>query len=188
VRFRQVNKQVIIWGCMSSEKWALYARASTKDKQNPEIQMKELRDYADRLGYDCDEYVETISTRKTRPMKEMVLQKLRKREYAGVIVWKLDRWGRSTAELVMELTEFHERGIKFISLSDSIDMTTASGRAFVGFLSVFAQFERDLTQERVLIGLEGAKARGKTLGRPKGSKDTKDRRKSGYYLRYSNKK
>lgn len=166
-------------------KYAIYVRTSTRDKQSPDMQLKQLKDYADMSGYAYDVFTEQESTRKTRPIKQKVLNSLRKREYIGVIVYKLDRWGRSTSELVNELEELHSKNIKFISLQDNIDMGTASGIAFVGMLAVFAQFERDITRERVLDGLEVAKSKGKQLGRPKGSKDKKVRRKSGYYQRYT---
>jgi putative DNA-invertase from lambdoid prophage Rac len=83
-----------------------------------------------------------------------------------VLVWRLDRWGRSLADLVTTLKEFAELGVGFVSLTEALDMTTATGRAMVGLLAVFAQFEHDLLRERVRSGLAEARLKGKRLGRP----------------------
>lgn len=167
-------------------KTAIYARVSTQD-QNLENQLNPLIDYCERQGWEYEVYKEKESTRKTRPVKAELLQKLRKLEYDCVLIYKLDRWARSTQELALEVTELFNKGVKFISLSDNIDLTTASGQLQFSILSAFAQFERDLIRERVIAGLARKKAAGMKLGRPKGAKDTKRRRKSGYYARYANK-
>ena len=161
-------------------KVALYCRVSTKD-QNNDLQRNELVQYAEKMGYDYEIFEEKQTTRKTRPIKEELKHRmLFKREFDGLIVWKLDRWGRSLSELVFDLEDFSQRNFLFISLRDNIDLSSASGRMFANLLSVFANYERDLIQERVLAGLEAAKNRGKKLGRPKGSKDKTKRSKEGY--------
>jgi len=83
-----------------------------------------------------------------------------------VLVWRLDRWGRSLPDLVTTLKELAELGVGFVSLTEALDMTTATGRAMVGLLAVFAQFGHDLLCERVRSGLAEAKLKGKRLGRP----------------------
>lgn len=164
--------------------WALYCRVSTRD-QHPEAQRKELEDYARMKGLPFVTLMEVQSSRKTRPVKEEILRGLRSGKYAGVVVWKLDRWGRSMDELVLEFNMFIEHHIKFVSLRDDINLDTAMGRFVAHVLSAFAAFERDLIRERTLLGLEEAERRGKRPGRPAGSKDKRPRRKSGYYLRYA---
>lgn len=172
---------------MNTNKWALYCRVSTID-QHPEAQRAELERWARAKGLSFDVFEETESTRKTRPVKEAVKAALHRREYVGVAVWKLDRWGRSSGELNTELDDFAMRGVEFVSLRDNIDLGSASGRLFAHLLSAFAEFERDLIRERTLLGLAEAAKRGKHPGRPAGSKDTKPRRKAGYLLRYANKR
>lgn len=147
---------------------ALYARTSTVDKQTPENQLIQLREWAKGKPGTFTEHAEQESTRKTRPIKEAVMRDLRTGKLDGVVVVALSRWGRSTTELVGELRELHELDRQFISLKEGINLDTAGGRAMVGMLAVFAEFERDLAQERVLAGLERARREGKTLGWPKG--------------------
>ncbi|MCB9361893.1 recombinase family protein [Candidatus Woesearchaeota archaeon] len=165
-------------------KYAIYCRVSTSE-QHTDNQRIRLEEYAKRQGFLFETYVETQSSRKTRPIKANVLNKLRLREYDGVIIWKLDRWARSLQELTLEIEELYKKGISFISLSDNIDLTTATGRLQFQILGAFAEFERNLIRERTLEGLARAKKQGKRLGRPKGKKDSKVRKKSGYLLRYA---
>ena len=170
------------------KKIALYARVSTRE-QNIDNQKNILIEHAIRENWEFDFFEEKESTRKTRPIKYNLLQQLRAREFDGVCVLKLDRWGRSTIELAGEITELKEKGIDFISLRDNIDLSTATGQLQFNIISAFAQFERDIIRERTLDGLARAKAEGKKLGRPKGSKDKKGKRdKSGYWLRHYNSK
>ena len=119
-------------------------------------------------------------------MKQALLQKLRSGEYAGVIVYKIDRWARSSTELILEIKELVDKGITFISVSDSLDFSTATGRLHFQILAVFAEFERSLISERTRLALKRKKeTEGIRLGRPKGSKDKQPRRKSGYILRHA---
>ena len=168
-------------------KFALYCRVST-DEQTTENQRIRLVEYADRHGYAYDVYEEVESTRKTRPIKAEVLRKLRLREYDGVIIYRLDRWARSTQELLLEIEELINKKVQFISLSDNIDLGTATGRLHFQIVSAFAEFERNLIRERTIEGLNRARKQGKNIGRPKGSKDKKVRKKGGYFLRYIDKK
>jgi len=164
-------------------KFAIYCRVST-GSQTTDNQELRLVEYVKRQGWKFDVYRETESSRNTRPVKQKVLQQLRNKEYDGVLIYKLDRWARSSQELILEITEIYERGINFISLSDNIDLSTATGKLQFQILAAFAEFERNLIRERTLEGLNRARKQGKCLGRPKGSKDKKQRRKSGYWRRY----
>jgi DNA invertase Pin-like site-specific DNA recombinase len=164
-------------------KTALYCRVST-DEQHTLNQKLRLEEYAIRNNYDFETFEETMSSRKTRPVKQALLQRLRAGEFDAVIIWKLDRWARSTYELLSEVNELYSKGVKFVSLSDNIDLSTATGKLQFSILSAFAEFERNLIRERTLEGLHRAKCQGKTLGRPAGTKDKTSRRKSDYYLRW----
>lgn len=168
-------------------KIALYLRVSTTE-QTVENQRLRLVDYAEKNGCKYDIYEEVESTRKTRPVKQALLQKLRNNEYESVVVFKLDRWARSSTELILDTKELVDKGIGFISLSDNLDFSTAAGRLQFQILSAFAEFERELIRQRTVEGLKRAKMQGKKVGRPKGSKDTKKRKKSGYILREANKR
>ena len=167
-------------------KTAIYIRTSKLD-QNPENQRLQLVEHAQRNDWQYEVFEEQESTRKSRPIKQNVLQALRLKEYDSLLIWKLDRWGRSLQELVADMQELTAKGVKIISLQDNIDYTTASGQLFANMLACFAQYERSIIRERTMAGLERAKKQGKQLGRPAGSKDKKQRRKSGYYNRWSKK-
>lgn len=167
-------------------KMAIYCRVSTRD-QHPENQKIELAEYAGRMNYKFEVFEEKESTRNTRPIKQALLQRLRHKEFDGVLIWKLDRWARSLSEMILEVKELIDKNIAFVSLKDSIDLSSAAGRLTFHIFSAFAEFERSIISERTLLGLERAKKEGKQLGRPNGSKDKKARRKSGYLLRYAGK-
>ena len=168
-------------------KIAIYCRVSTNE-QTPENQRIRLTEYAKVKGWEFDVFSEVESTRKTRPVKAELLHKLRNRQYDGVLVYKLDRWARSSTELVLEITELIKKEIAFISYTENLDFSTSSGRLHFQILSAFAEFERDLISERTMEGISRARNRGKTLGRPKGSTDKKKRRRAGYFLREARKK
>ena len=169
------------------KKIALYCRVSTKE-QNVENQKIRLIDYAEKNGLDYDVFEEVQSSRKTRPVKQALLQKLRNHDYDSVIVYKLDRWARSSTELILDTKELIDKGIGFISVSDNLDFSSAVGKLHFQILSAFAEFERELIRERTLEGLRRAKKQGKSVGRPRGSKDKKPRKKSGYILREARKR
>ena len=168
-------------------KVAIYCRVSTKEQDtlNQEIRLKE---YADQKKWESTIFTEIESTRKTRPVKQEMLTRLRNGEFDALLVYKLDRYARSSAELVLEVKELVEKGVAFISLSDNLDFGTAAGKLHFQILCAFAEFERELIRERTIEGLKRAKFQGKKIGRPKGSKDSKERRKGGYYLREGQKR
>lgn len=168
-------------------KLALYCRVSTTE-QTTENQKRRLVEYAVEKGMVYDVFEETKSSRKTRPVKQALLAKLRNNEYDAVIVYKLDRWARSSTELILETKELLDKGISFIALADNLDFSSASGKLHFQILSAFAEFERELIRERTIEGLKRAKLQNKPIGRPKGRKDTKKRATSGYVLRHAKKK
>lgn len=147
-------------------KVAIYVRVSKID-MNPENQLIQLEKYANDKGWEYEVFEEKESTRYTRPVKENVLNMLRKREFDGVLIWKLDRWARSLQELIMNINELTGKGLQFIVLTAPIDTTNASGRLFINILGSFAEFERDIIRERTIAGLDRVRAQGKKLGRPR---------------------
>lgn len=153
-----------------------------------ENQLIRLVDFAEKNDCTYDIYEEVESTRKTRPVKQALLAKLRNNQYDAVVVYKLDRWARSSPELILDTKELLDKGIGFISITDNLNFSTAAGKLHFQILSAFAEFERELIRERTIEGLRRAKSQGKRVGRPKGSKDTKKRKKSGYILREARKK
>lgn len=103
-----------------------------------------------------------------RPARDELVAAARRRELDAVLVWRLDRWGRSLADLVTSLHELAGLGVAFVSLMEGFDLSTPAGRALAGLLGVFAEFERELRRERVALGLARARREGKHLGRPRG--------------------
>ena len=149
-------------------KVALYARVSKALEQNPENQLIELRKWAIASGNVVEgEYVDEISSKDTRPNKELVLKKLRTGVIDGVAFYALDRWGRTMSELVLELEEFSKDSKSMFSLKEGLDLSTAAGRMFANILAAMANFERDRIRERTMLGLSRARAQGKRLGRPR---------------------
>ena len=149
-------------------KVALYARVSKALEQNPENQLIELRKWANSMGNEIEgEYIDEISSRDTRPQKELILKKLRTGIIQGVAFYALDRWGRSMSELVLELEEFSRDKISLFSMKEGLDLSTAAGRLMANVLAAMANFERDRIRERTLLGLARARAQGKRLGRPR---------------------
>ncbi len=147
---------------------ALYARVSTHDQQTLPLQIKAMREYAERRGWQVSTEIREVgSGALQRPKREELLAAVRRREVDAIVVWRLDRWGRSLADLVVTLKELVELGIGFVSLTEAFDMTTPSGRALAGMLAVFAEFEREILRERVKAGVAHARAKGTVLGRPK---------------------
>ena len=149
---------------------ALYARVSTLNGQDPELQLRELREFAVRRGWEiAGEYVDqgVSGSKESRPQLNRLLADARKRRFDVIAVWKLDRFGRSLKHLVMTLADLESLGIAFVSLRDSFDLSTPSGRLLFQLVGAMAEFERALIQERVRAGLKNAKAKGRKLGRPR---------------------
>ncbi|GAB2541002.1 recombinase family protein [Rufibacter soli] len=161
---------------------ALYCRISTHSQSN-DTQVKILTEHAERLGLKYDLYEEEESSRKTRPIKQQLLSKLRAGEYTAVYVYKLDRWARSSTELILEITELYNKGVGFVSISDKIDFSSATGRLLFQLLSCFAEFERSLISDRTRAALQRKKESGVKLGRKVGSKDKVKRETKNYKIR-----
>lgn len=148
---------------------AIYARVSTAGQQSVPAQLELMHDYAARRGWTVVmEVADVGSGAKMRPKREQLLAAARRRECDVILVAKLDRWGRSLADLVGSLQELTALGVGFVSIADSLDLTTPAGRALAGMLSVFAAFERDLIVERVRGGLAHARRHGTRSGKPIG--------------------
>lgn len=147
-------------------KVAIYARVSTDD-QNVENQVGPLKVYAERMGWEYDVFTEVESTRKTRPIQWDLYNKILRKEYDGLLIYKFDRWARSTKEMVDHVESMLAKGIIVYSYTENVDLSSSMGRAMLTIISAFAQLERDLIRERTLAGLARAKAQGKKLGRPR---------------------
>ena len=168
-------------------KTAIYCRVSTKDKQDITTQQSYLKDYAERESLEIYKVYSDIGesgSKDSRPQFDMMLSDMRQRKFKTILVYKLDRIGRSLSHLVKLFEEFKRKGINFISATQSINTTTPEGRMFLHMLMTLAEYERELTVSRIQAGLERARKQGKKLGRGFGSKDSKPRKKGGYYLRY----
>ncbi len=148
----------------------VYARVSTADKgQDTELQLKDLRAFAKARGWQIhEEYVdEGMSGMLTkRPALDRLLTACRHRQIDVVLVWRLDRLGRSLKHLIMMLDELQSLGVAFVALHEQIDCTTATGQLMLHLLGAFAEFERALIRERVKAGLAHAQSKGRKLGRP----------------------
>ncbi len=149
---------------------ALYARVSTANgQQDPEMQLRELREYAEHRGLTIiGEYIDWMTGSKdSRPALNRLMTDAQRRKFDAVLVWKLDRFGRSLRHLVNALAELEALGLTFISLRDNLDLSTPSGRLMFQIIGAMAEFERALIQERVRAGIRNARAKGKRLGRPR---------------------
>jgi len=145
----------------------LYARVSTQDQQTLPLQMRAMREYVARRGWTVTLQIKEVgSGASQREMREKLLDAARRREIDVVLVWRLDRWGRSVTDLLATLQELEHLGVGFVSLTEALDLTTPLGRAMAGLLAVFAEFEREILRERVCAGLAHARQNGKRLGRP----------------------
>src|SRR5438477_6427891 len=145
----------------------LYARVSTNDQQPLPMQSRAMREYAARRGWTIAIQVREVgSGASQRQLREELLEAARRREIDVVLVWRLDRWGRSVADLLATLQELEHLGVGFVSLTEALDLTTPAGRAMAALLAVFAEFERELLRERVRAGLAHARQNGTRLGRP----------------------
>lgn len=165
---------------------AIYIRVSTRDKQDISKQRDFLLDYATRHNIEVYKIYQDkgiSGSKQARPALNEMLGDIK--EYDTVLVYKIDRIGRSFKHLFELMEKFKENNIDFISATQPIDTSTPAGKLFFNMLAAFAEFEREIIVQRINDGLAVAKSRGKKLGRKKGSKDRKPRRKLGYYKRYA---
>jgi DNA invertase Pin-like site-specific DNA recombinase len=127
-----------------------------------------MRKYAESRNWTIVREVEDIrSGVSERKNRELLLKSARRKEIDAILVWRLDRWGRSLADLILSLKELSELGVGFVSLTEAIDLTTPTGRALAGMLSVFAEFEREILRQRVKAGIAQARKKGGNHGRPR---------------------
>ena len=158
-------------------KTALYARVSTTNGQDPEMQLRELREYCERRGWEIErEYVDAgvSGAKEKRPELDRLLADAHKRRFDAVVVWKFDRFARSVSHLLRALETFRSLGIEFVSLSEQVDTSTPTGKMIFTVLGAVAELERSLIAERVRAGLRNARAKGKRLGRPRKVKDASE--------------
>ncbi len=149
---------------------AIYARVSTTNGQNPEMQLGELREFCKRRNWKITgEYVDhgVSGAKERRPELDRLLADCRRRSVDAVVVYRYDRFARSLRQLVNALEEFRSLGIDFISLHEGVDTSTPNGRLVFGIFASIAEFERELIRDRVRSGLAAARIRGKKLGRPR---------------------
>jgi DNA invertase Pin-like site-specific DNA recombinase len=145
----------------------LYARVSTHDQQTLPLQLAAMRDYVAKRGWKTALEVQDVGSGAIlRPKREELLKASRRRELDRIVVWRLDRWGRSLLDLIATLQELASLGVGFVSLCEALDLTTPSGRALAGMLAVFAEFERDILRDRVKAGIAQARKEGRPHGRP----------------------
>src|SRR5437588_10674462 len=155
---------------VSTARVAVYARVSRRIGQDPEMRLRELREYASRRGWLVGkEYIDkgVSGTRESRPALNDLMADAHRRKFDAVLVWKIDRFGRSLRHLVNSLAELGALGVAFVSFRDNLDLSTPSGRLMFQIIGAMAEFERALIQERVRAGLRNAKAKGKRIGRPR---------------------
>lgn len=147
----------------------IYARVSTSEKgQDPEMQLRELREYCQRRGWTIAfEYVDVgvSGANDSRPELNRLMADAKRRKIDTVLVWKLDRFGRSVKHLFNALGEFEAVGVAFVSLRDAFDLTTPAGRLMFNLVASVAEFERDLIRERVRAGIAHRRAKGLRVGR-----------------------
>jgi putative DNA-invertase from lambdoid prophage Rac len=145
----------------------LYARVSTHDQQTLPLQLSAMREHAEHRGWNIVMKVEDVGSGvRERPKREDLLRAARRRELDLILVWRLDRWGRSLVDLITTLQELTALQVGFVSLGEALDLTTPSGRALAGMLAVFAEFERDIICDRVRAGIAQARKEGRPHGRP----------------------
>ena len=144
----------------------LYARVSTNDQQTLAMQNHAMREYAARRDWMIAIQVREIGSGTIeRKARERLIEAARRRDIDVVLVWRLDRWGRSVTDLLATLQELEHLGVSFVSLTEALDLTTPAGRAMAGLLAIFAEFERKILRERTCAGLAHARANGRRLGR-----------------------
>lgn len=156
-------------------KAGIYARVSTHDQHTLGMQIEAMKKYARAREWEVEiEFSEIASGAKFRPKRDELLNQARRRSIDVIIVWKLDRWGRSVTDLLHTLNELNGLGVGFISLTEALDLTTPTGRAMAGLLAIFAEFEREILRERVKAGIAHSRSQGRPHGRPATVKKYKD--------------
>ena len=158
---------------------AIYARVSTHDKgQDPDLQLKPLREYCKQRSFEvAGEFIDVgiSGSKDRRPEIDKLMELSRKRLIDCVLVWKLDRFGRSLKHLVTALDEFEKLGVSFISYRENLDLTSSTGKLMFHIIAAMAEFERELIKERVKAGIVNARSKGKQIGRKPIDNDTAEK-------------
>src|SRR3984957_8322659 len=150
-------------------KAAIYGRVSTT-AQDTNLQMREVRQFVQRRGWQiAEEYIDKgiSGSREKRPALDKLMSEAKRRRFDAVVVYRYDRFARSLRHLVNALEEFRALGIEFVSIHEGVDTSTPNGRLVFGIFASIAEFERELTRDRVRSGIRNARAKGKTIGRPR---------------------
>jgi DNA invertase Pin-like site-specific DNA recombinase len=153
----------------SLQQAAIYGRVSTLTNQSTEMQVRDLRQLAERRGFEVvREYLDEgfSGAKSSRPALDEMLADAKRGKFRVLLVWKLDRLGRSLAHLVRLLEDLRACNVELVSFSEGLDFTTTTGKLLYQMLSAFAEFERDCIRERVRAGMCNARAKGKRIGRP----------------------
>jgi DNA invertase Pin-like site-specific DNA recombinase len=145
---------------------ARYARVSTND-QTCDNQLQELRRYAEARGWTATEYTDTgiSGSKDKRPALDKLIADVAARRVDAVVCWRLDRFGRNLRHLIVTIEELTAAGVAFVSIGESIDTGSPTGRLLLGILGSFAEFERERNKERIGAGLARARRQGTKLGR-----------------------
>ena len=154
---------------------AIYARVSTLNGQDPQMQTRELKEYCQRRGWPIEgEYVDlgVSGAKDSRPELNRLMADAKRRKFDLILVWKLDRFGRSLRHLVNALAELEAAGVAFASLTDNLDLSTPAGRLMFQVIAAMGEFERELIRERVRSGMRNAIEKGKSIGRPRSIVDS----------------
>lgn len=168
---------------------AIYVRVSTSDQTtlNQEIELKKFCENNDIEIFKIYKDEGVSGSKTSRPQLDLMLQDMRKKLFDCIIVWKLDRLGRSTQHLLQILEEMQNKNCRLIITEMNLDTGTPQGKFFFTIIGAVAELEREMIRDRINLGLIRAREQGKSLGRPVGSTDKKRRKRSGYLLRYQNK-
>lgn len=174
---------------MNTVRVGIYARVSTKD-QSTDMQIDALRKYCAQRGWKIvHEESETASGAKTtRPKRAEMILMAKQRKLDAIVVWKLDRWGRSTIDVINTVEELKAFGVTFVSVTEAIDLSTPMGQAFLTILSALAQMERELIKERVKAGVERYREINGEWGRPKSARAKAEQVKELHALAWSKSK
>lgn len=165
---------------------AIYARVSTQDQKTQQMQTDRCEEYAKARNWKITHKITEVgSGAKKRVQREHLLKLCRQRKIDAIIVWKLDRWGRSVPDIVSTPQELQIINVQFVSITEARDFTTPIGRAMSGLLAVFAEFERDMLSELVKAGVNQARLKGKRLGRQPTARSKKQEVKK-LWKKYSN--
>lgn len=152
---------------------ALYARVSTTE-QDSAMQLREMEEFVGRRKWEHEIFADSgySGSKLSRPQLDRLMHECRRKKFDVVVVYRFDRFARSVKHLVDALQEFGALGIQFVSLHENVDTTLPQGKLMFHIFAAIAEFERELTRERVRSGLANARAQGKTLGRPRCNPDT----------------